>query len=168
MPNVKEGFHYTPIEITKELIKDIDFIDGETCLETCRGDGAFYDILPDNIVKDWCEIDMGRDFFEHTTPTDISIANPPYRKDTGDITQGYKGRINILIPWMNHQFSITNKECWYLLNGKCWSSMTPIRLNKWKVLGWNVCFMRILNIKKWYGRYYWICFSKTKPSIISF
>ena len=162
MPNVKEGFHYTPIEITKELIKDIDFIDGETCLETCRGGGAFFDILPDNIVKDWCEIDDGRDFFQHTTPTDISISNPPYRIEIDG------ERKNAIIKWMDHQFSITNKECWYLLNGKCWSSMTPIRLNKWKALGWNLCFMRILNIKKWYGRYYWICFSKTKPSIISF
>ncbi len=162
MPNIKNGFHYTPIEITKELIKDIDFIDNETVLETCRGGGAFYDILPDNVEKDWCEIDMGRDFFEHTTPTDISIANPPYRIETPE------GRKNALIKWMDHQFKITKKECWLLLNGKCWSSMTPNRLNKWKSLGWNLCFMRILSIKKWYGRYYWVCFSKTKPSIIQF
>jgi|TARA_R110001592_G_scaffold126804_1_gene338279 hypothetical protein len=162
MPNIKNGFHYTPIEITKELIKDIEFIDGETVLETCRGGGAFYDILPDNIIKDWCEIDMGRDFFEYNNKVDISIANPPYRIEIDG------ERKNAIIKWINHQFSITNKECWYLLNGKCWSSMTPIRLNKWKALGWNMCFMRILNIKKWYGRYYWVCFSKTKPSIIQF
>tara|TARA_R100000655_G_scaffold72423_1_gene110937 strand:+ start:3759 stop:4247 length:489 start_codon:yes stop_codon:yes gene_type:complete len=162
MPNVNNGFHYTPIEITKELIKDIEFNDNDKVLETCRGGGAFYDILPDNIIKDWCEIDMGRDFFEYNEPVDISIANPPYRIEIDGV------RVNALIKWMDHQFSITTKECWYLLNGKCWSSMTPIRLKKWKDLGWNMCFMRILNIKKWYGRYYWVCFSKTKPSIISF
>ena len=162
MPNIDNGFHYTPIEITKELIKDIDFVDGSSCLETCRGGGAFYDIIPDNIIKDWCEIDMGRDFFQHTTQTDLSISNPPYQVEI----EGK--RKNIIIKWMDHQFSITNKECWYLLNGSMFSSLTPIRLNKWKLLGWNMCFMRILNIKKWYGRYYWICFSKTKPSIISF
>ena len=162
MPNIKNGFHYTPIEITKELIKDIEFIDGETILETCRGGGSFWDILPDNTVNDWCEIDMGRDFFEYTKKIDISIANPPYRIEIDGQLK------NAIIKWMDHQFSITNKECWYLLNGKCWSSMTPIRLKKWKALGWNLCYMRILNIKKWYGRYYWVCFSKTKPSIISF
>ena len=162
MPNIKDGFHYTPKEITKELIKDIEFIDGDSVLETCKGSGSFYDILPDNTVNDWCEIDMGRDFFEYTKKIDISIANPPYRIEIdGELK-------NAIIKWMNHQFSITNKECWYLLNGKCWSSMTPIRLNKWKALGWNMCFMRILNIKKWYGRYYWVCFSKTRPSIITF
>ena len=162
MPNFDNGFHYTPIEITKELIKDIDFIDGEKILETCRGGGAFYDILPDNIVKDWCEIDLGRDFFAYKKKVDISIANPPYRIEING------ERKNAIIKWLDHQFSITNKECWYLLNGKCWSSMTPLRLNKWKALGWNMCFMRIINIKKWYGRYYWICFSKTKPAIIQF
>ena len=164
MPNVKDGFHYTPIEITKELIKDIEFIDGETCLETCRGGGAFYDILPDNIVKDWCEIDMGRDFFERTTPTDISIANPPYavKDENGVLSKG------LVIKWMNHQFSITKRECWYLFNGNGLRSLTPVRLKKWKLLGWNMCFMKILSIKKWYGRYYWVCFSKTKPSIIQF
>ena len=154
MPNIKDGFHYTPIEITKELIKDIDFIDNETVLETCRGGGAFYDILPDNVEKDWCEIDMGRDFFQHTTPTDISIANPPYQVEIEGV------RKNAIVIWLDHQFKITKKECWLLLNGKMWSSMTPNRL--------NMCFMRILNIKKWYGRYYWVCFSKTKPSIIQF
>ena len=162
MPNIKDGFHYTPVEIVKELIKDIEFINNESCLETCRGGGAFYNALPDNIVKDWCEIDMGRDFFQHTTPTDISISNPPYQIEIDG------KRKNIVIKWMDHQFSITNRECWFLFNGSMFSSMTPIRLNKWKLLGWNICFMRILNIKKWYGRYYWVCFSKTKPSIMHF
>ena len=162
MPNVKDGFHYTPIEITKELIKDIDFIDDETCLETCRGGGAFYDILPDNIIKDFCEIDMGKDFFDYNEKVDVSIANPPYKAEIEGKLQ------NVIIKWMDHQFSITNKECWYLLNSASFNSMTPIRLNRWQSLGWNLCFMRIINIKKWYGRYYWICFSKTKPSIINF
>ena len=162
MPNVKDGFHYTPIETTTELIKDIDFLNGDTVLETCRGGGSFWDILPDNTVNDWCEIDDGRDFFQHTTSTDISIANPPYRIEIDG------ERVNIVNKWMNHQFSITNKECWFLLNGKMWSSITPVRLKKWKLLGWNMCFMKILSIKKWYGRYYWVCFSKAKPSIIQF
>ena len=67
MPNIKNGFHYTPIEITKELIKDIEFIDGETILETCRGGGSFWDILPDNTVNDWCEsIRLECMFYENT------------------------------------------------------------------------------------------------------
>ena len=162
MPNVNNGFHYTPIEITKELIKDIEFDDNAIVLETCRGGGAFYDILPDNIIKDWCEIDMGRDFFEYNRLVDISLANPPHRVEVDGV------RKNIIIDWMDHQFSITTKECWFLLNSNLFNSLTPLRLNRWKSLGWNICFIRILNIKKWYGRYYWICFSKTKPSIINF
>ena len=155
---VDKSFHYTPKKIAKELINDINFIDNEKVLETCRGGGAFYDILPDNINKDWCEIDMGRDFFKYNESCDISISNMPYRID---------GK-NIVIPWMNHQFSLTKKECWFLLNAKMWSSITPPRLKKWKDNGWNICFLKILSISKWYGRYYWLCFSKIKPSIINF
>ena len=162
MPNVDNGFHYTPIEITKELIKDIQFIDNDIILETCRGGGAFYDILPDNIVKDFCEIDLGRNFFDYNEKVDISIANPPYKAEINGVLK------NVITKWMEHQFSITKKECWYLLNGASFGGLTPLRLNKWKSLGWNLCYMRILNIKKWYGRYYWICFSKIKPSIINF
>ena len=162
MPNVKDGFHYTPEEITKQLLKNIEFNDGDSVLETCRGGGAFWKHLPPNIIKDFCEIDDGKDFFQYNTPTDISIANPPYRMEIDG------QRVNIVNKWMNHQFSITNKECWFLLNGKMWSSITPVRLKKWKLLGWNMCFMKILSIKKWYGRYYWVCFSKAKPSIIQF
>ena len=112
MPNVKEGFHYTPEIIAKELLKDIDFENGYSVLETCKGGGSFWKHLPPNIIKDFCEIDMGRDFFEYNNKVDISIANPPYKTEIDGKLQ------NIIIKWMDHQFSITNKECWYLLNNK--------------------------------------------------
>ena len=48
------------------------------------------------------------------------------------------------------------------------NSMTPVRLNKFKKLGFVIVFMRVLNIKCWYGRYYWICFKKGGKSILSF
>ena len=48
------------------------------------------------------------------------------------------------------------------------NSFTPKRLSKIKDMGFNLCFMRIINIQKWYGRYYWICLSKNKKSIVNF
>tara|TARA_R110000744_G_scaffold203771_6_gene322629 strand:+ start:537 stop:1022 length:486 start_codon:yes stop_codon:yes gene_type:complete len=156
------SFHYTPKDIAKELIKDIDFTNLEgKVLETCRGGGAFWDCIPDTCEKDWCEIEMGRDFFEYNENCAITISNAPYRIDISGV------RTNIFNKWMNHQLEITTKEAWFLLNAKMWSSLTPVRLKKWEELGWKLCFLRILNIKKWYGRYYWICFSKTNPSIIN-
>ena len=46
------SFHYTPKDIAKELIKDIDFTNLEgKVLETCRGGGAFWDCIPDTCEK---------------------------------------------------------------------------------------------------------------------
>ena len=57
------SFHYTPKDITKELIKDIKFNKNDFTLEPCMGDGSFYDLIP--YKKDWAEIDKGRDVFEY-------------------------------------------------------------------------------------------------------
>ncbi len=46
------------------------------CLDPCRGDGAFYNFLPENRL--WCELEEGKNFFDHTTSVDWVIGNPPY------------------------------------------------------------------------------------------
>lgn len=52
------------------------FRDGDTFLDPCRGDGAFYDALPD--PRDWCEIEEGRDFLRYTDPVSWIITNAPW------------------------------------------------------------------------------------------
>jgi hypothetical protein len=52
------------------------FRDGDTFLDPCRGDGAFYNALPD--PRDWCEIDDGRDFHRYNTPVTWIITNIPW------------------------------------------------------------------------------------------
>ena len=47
-------------------------------LEPARGQGAFFDQLPEHLERDWCEISMGRDFFGYTRKVDWIITNPPY------------------------------------------------------------------------------------------
>lgn len=47
-------------------------------LEPCRGDGAFYDALPEHVTKDWCELSENRDFFAWSTPVDWIVTNPPW------------------------------------------------------------------------------------------
>lgn len=64
----------TPTHIARlivELLRPTGF-----CLEPCRGTGAIYDELPE--PKDWCEITMGRDFFDYAGRADWLITNPPY------------------------------------------------------------------------------------------
>lgn len=47
-------------------------------LEPCRGDDAIYKYLPAD--SDWCEINMGRDFFQWSIKADWIITNPPFEK----------------------------------------------------------------------------------------
>ena len=69
---------------------------------------------------------------------------------------------------MEKCFELSDDECWFLLNNQMFNSITPVRLKKYKQLGFCICFIRILNISKWYGRYYWICFKKNSASILEF
>lgn len=57
---------------------------GDTFLEPCRGDGAFYDLLPS--PKSWCEIDKGRDFLTYDFKEktfDWCITNLPWSAKPG-------------------------------------------------------------------------------------
>ena len=163
-------FHYTPLDISTELIKDINFNNDDLVLEPCRGGGAFYDLIPENVSKDWCEIDHGRDLFTYFD-SDIYnnqfskvITNPPYRTNHADV----KLRKNICMPFIFRCLELCSDECWFLINLKMWNGLTPLRLKKISEMGFSLCFIRILNIKQWYGRYYWICFKKNATSIIIF
>lgn len=47
-----------------------------TILEPCKGNGAFYNNFKGN--KDYCEITMGKDFFDYNKKVDWIITNPPF------------------------------------------------------------------------------------------
>ena len=157
-------FHYTPREVAKELLKDVEFKGDDITLEPCKGDGAFYDIIP--FEKDWCEIDQGRDIFVYPFDRKFTkvIVNPPYKSNHQNVSD----RKNICMKFIFRCFELCSEECWFLVNLKMWNSFTPVRLRKIRDMGFNLCFMRVLNIHKWWGRYYWICFSKHKTSMIKY
>ena len=153
----------TPPDIAKRLLTDVDFKQYDVLFEPCRGDGAFYDNFPSDLPKHFCEIKEGKDLFKHTPESQFytkCITNPPYKMSTE------WGDLNICIKFIEKCMDITRDECWFLLNGTMFSSLTPMRLHRYEEKGWKLCFIRIVNITKWYGRYYWICFSKQKDAII--
>lgn len=158
-------FHYTPDEIANNLLKDIKFFKGDTILEPCKGRGVqgFYKHLTEaGHDVDWCEIDEGVDFFEYSPPYKYSkvITNPPY-KDNAETE-------NIAWRFMLHCFDLSLDECWFLLNHQMMNGLTPIRLKQLAKINFGMTHLRVLNIKQWYGRYYWVCFKKGGKSIIHF
>ena len=153
---VCQKFNYTPTKIAEKLLEDVDFQEDDSTLECCAGDNAFYDLIP--FKKDWCEIERGRDFFECTEKYTKVITNPPYKD--------LENKKNIFIPILEQMFKVCTGEVWILINLNMFNSLTPIRLTKYHKLGFNITFLRILNIDKWYGRYYWIQFSKNDAIIM--
>src|SRR5688572_14100857 len=65
---------YTPPKLARDIV---DFFSpAGLCLDPCLGDAVFFNLLP--VGSEWCEIEMGRDFYAWTKPVDWIISNPPY------------------------------------------------------------------------------------------
>lgn len=160
------SIHFTPLETIEIIFKDISFNNNDIVLEPTAGrELRMYNAIP-CMNKDYFEIDFGLDFLETPITKRYTkvITNPPYKSNHMDRKLGK----NLTIKVIEKCFEVCDDECWFLLNNQMLNSLTPLRLHKYKELGFSVVFMRIINIKSWFGRYYWICFKKNGVSIFSF
>ena len=156
---MKEGItDKTPKELANKLVEFVDYSNGDRFYEPFRGDGAFYDVLPE--PKDWAEITLGRDFFSYL-PFDGHcehiITNPPFKVD---------GK-NAFIPILERSMNIANKTVAMLINHRLMNTLTPVRLEKYKQSGWVITKIHIVSVKKWFGRYWFVMFKKNGNSIIT-
>jgi len=148
--------HQTSKDLAKDLISYITFEDGDVVLEPFRGEGAFYDAFPSNVVKEWTEIEDGRDYLSHEGTVDWVVSNPPYRLETGT------KRVNSFWIILDHFSNKVRKGMAFLINEKCFGTLTVKRI---KILNdKNLYLHKIVtcSVKKWYGRYYFLVFKKEK------
>jgi len=145
----------TKPEMAKYLLNTIQLNDGDKVLEPCKGTGSFYNNLPDNVLKDWCEINEGRDFFDYTEPVDIIVSNPPF--------------VPRKLFWKFHQHSmdIARREIYWLINLASLNVFTPLRFQEMKDKGWYIQKFTIVSDKRWFGRYCFIKISKTPNDIFT-
>lgn len=66
--------HFTAESVARAIVQH--FKPTGKCLEPFAGDGAFVRHLPAG--ADWCEISLGRDFFDYAHPVDWIVTNPPF------------------------------------------------------------------------------------------
>ena len=87
---------YTPLHVSKGIIKELN--PKGKCLDPCKGDGAFYDYLPDG--ADYCEIREGKDFFNYNEKVDWVIGNPPYSIFEDFLKKGFEiaDNVSYLVP----------------------------------------------------------------------
>lgn len=108
--NDKNDKIFTPLNVAKQII-DLFDLKGKV-LDAFMGNGAFYNQYPENVEKDWCEIDKGRDFFEYNDKVDWIVTNPPY---------------SIFDEVLKHSFEIADNIVYLVPLSKVFSSMGRIR-----------------------------------------
>ena len=151
---------FTPDESAQKIMNWIlpQIKPDDIILESFKGNGAFYDKIPNK--KYYCEIDSGINFFDFDKKVDWVISNPPFR------VLHNNEPINAFIPIINHTMKICKKGFFYLINHKLWSSLTVKRINDWSQKNWVISKIFVIEIKKWYGRYYVVKFEKNGKSIL--
>jgi len=95
-PEVPSDIVYTPDYVSKNII---DFLNPTgTCLDPCKGDGAFYKYLPKN--SDYCEITEDKDFLLYNKKVDWIIGNPPYSIFEEFLKKGFEisDNVSYLVP----------------------------------------------------------------------
>ena len=149
-------FHQTPPELCKDLIPHVPLIEGDVVLEPFKGEGGFFNVFPEYVQKEWCEITQGKDYTAYTGDIDWVITNPPFR------LEGHEGRRNAFWELIEYYTARVKKGIAFLGNDYCLGTLTPKRLEVLKALGFSIQKVVVCNVKKWRGRYFFIVISK-KP-----
>jgi hypothetical protein len=144
----KNDVIYTPIPLAKSIIDMCEITSDMKVLDPCYGGGAFYDNLPE-CNKSFCEIEMGKDFFDETERYDLIIGNPPYSK---------------LKPWLEHTIKLTDKFC-YVFGV---FNMSPPRFLELEKHGFRITKMLLVKVEYFLSTSFVCICEKNKPGIIQF
>lgn len=154
----KEGREivFTNPDMAIDLITNhTNILDGDVVCEPGKGDGAFYDNLPNNCEKIYCEINEGIDYLEDERKCDITCSNPPF--------------VPRKLFWKFQQKAMDNtrREIYWLVGLHCLNVFTPKRLEEMKQKGWFINTLHIVADKRWYGRYVWIKITKEDGGVFT-
>lgn len=95
-PTIVSDIVYTPASVAQGIINYLK--PSGICLDPCKGDGAFYDLLPEG--RQYCEITEGKDFFDYRGGANWIIGNPPYSifKDFLEYSFELADNVSFLVP----------------------------------------------------------------------
>ena len=144
-------FHYTNPEMVKDLIALIPLRETDTILDAGSGQNKiWYNSVPNN-EKCECEIEDGCDFLMWDKKIDWVIGNPPFHLGWLFLEQASK---------------VANRGIAFLGNLNFWNSCLPNRFEKLKEKGFYLQKIIIVQDKRWFGRYYYLIFTKENNDFI--
>ena len=109
LPPIEKDVVFTPETIARDIVQWVK--PQGTCLDPCKGDGAFYNNFPGE--KDWCELREGKDFFGYSKKVDHIIGNPPY---------------SIFEPWLIHSFELADNVVYIVPTNKIFQRLVIMDL----------------------------------------
>jgi hypothetical protein len=139
---------YTPKPTALKMIEMCDIKENETVLDPSKGGGIFYNNLPNNCIKSYCEITENIDFFNNNNRYDLIIGNPPY---------------SLWNKWIEHTMKLTDKFCYIFGSFNFTDKRIRDIINK----GYGITKFHLVKINWWYSPSYLVLFEKNKPSIIT-
>lgn len=158
----------TPPDVWTEILKLLPIRDDAIFLEPFKGQGSLYNQV--TCLKEWCEIEEGRDIFNYDCDKSIVTTiytNPPFKCEITN-KKGQKVVKNAVYYFLEYFMEkITSlEEVGFLINAKSWNSITPKRLSKLQKLGFYIHNIIVLNCNYWYGTYYFVLFKKYNSNLI--
>ena len=110
--DIQKDIVSTPKEVALSIVQWLQPLG--ICLDPCKGDGSFYELLPN---ADWCELKEGKDFYEYQHKVDWIIGNPPYSK---------------FEKWLEHSFELVHDVAYILPTNKVFQRQLIMRMiNNW-------------------------------------
>lgn len=148
-------FHYTNEKMVKDLISIIPFrLRDISVLDAGSGKNkVWFNNIPTNFKKYECEIEDGVDFLtDWTKKVDWVIGNPPFS-----------------IGWrfVEKAMEVSSFGIAFLGNINFINCLNQNRLQKLSDKGFAIKQIHIVSDKRWFGRYYFIIFTKQKSKFIS-
>jgi len=143
-------FHYTNEQMVKDLIA-ITPISGSVLDAGSGKNKVWYNNLVGEKYE--CEIEDGVDFMDWDKKVDWVIGNPPYHIGW-EFTEKATQIANNGIAWL-----VNNTE----MN----SLMTPRRITIMQSNGFYLNHIRVVADKRWFGRYYYLIFTKEDKGFLS-
>jgi hypothetical protein len=149
-------FFYTKEEMVKDLLSITPIKEDDVVLDAGSGKNKVWFNCLKNNIKYECEIEDGCNFYDFNKEVDWVVGNPPFR---------FGGK-NQMWLWIEKSSKIAKNGMAFLLNHRFLNLLTPNRLEKLRDCGFYLNQLHIFNDKRWYGRYYYVIFTKERSNFI--
>jgi hypothetical protein len=146
-------FHYTNEKMVVDLLSITPITQNQSVLDAGSGKNKVWFNNIANSNKFECELEDGNDFMDWQQKVDWIVGNPPFH-----------------ISWKFTEKAMEIAEfgiAWLVNNQALNSHFTPRRIEIMQSKGFYLQKIQVVADKRWFGRYYYLIFSKSKNELLT-